>query len=92
MTGGVIDTIISPDGIDETLPTSLNAKPWVWSFNHASNDIYSIAIEFSGTASKVGLAFDNFSPASAVVPIPAAAWLFGSGLIALASFAVRRKA
>lgn len=90
ISGGVIDTIVSPDGIDETLPASMNAKPWTWSFNHTSNDIYSIAIEFSGTATVVGLAFDNFSPATAVVPIPAAAWLFGSGLIGLIGLASRK--
>jgi len=91
MDGLVIDTIVSPDGIDENNPDSLNAKPWTWSFNHASSDIYSIAIEFSGTASIVGLAFDNFSPATAVIPIPAAVWLFGSGLIGLIGVAGRRK-
>lgn len=91
LTGGVIDTIHSPVGIDENFPTSLNAKPWTWSFDHASNDIYSIAIEFSGTASRVGLAFDNFTPASAVVPIPAAVWLFGTGLIGLIGIARRKK-
>lgn len=91
MTGSVIDTINSPAGIDESLPSSLNGKPWMWSFSHASNDIYSIAIEFSGTASRVGLAFDNFSPASVLVPIPAAAWLFGSGLLGLVGMARRKK-
>lgn len=92
MTDGVIDTINSPIGINENLPESLNAKPWTWSFNHTSNDIYSIAIEFSGTASKVGLAFDNFSPATSAVPIPAAVWLFCSGLIGLIGIARRKKA
>lgn len=90
--GGIIDTIYSPNGIDENLSESLNAKPWTWSFNRVSDDIYSIAVEFSGTASIVGLAFDNFSPASAVVPIPAAIWLFGSGLLGLISIARRKKA
>jgi hypothetical protein len=89
--GAAIDTITSPIGIDESLAASLNGKPWSWSFSHASNDISSIAIQFSGTASRVGLAFDNFSPASALVPIPAAAWLFGSGLLGLIGIA-RRKA
>lgn len=87
MNDTVIDTIVSPDGIDESLATSMNAKPWTWSFNHTSEDIYSIAINFSGTADKVGLAFDNFSPATAAVPIPAAIWLFASGLTGLIGIA-----
>ena len=90
-TGGVIDTINSPIGISENLTQSLNAKPWTWAFNHASNDIHSIEIAFVGTADKVGLAFDNFSPATAVIPVPAAAWLFGSGLIGLIGIARRKK-
>jgi hypothetical protein len=40
----------------------------------------------------LGLAFDNFSPSTAAVPIPAAAWLFGSGLLGLAGMARRKKA
>ncbi len=91
ISGGVIDTIFSPIGISEALPESLNAKPWTWSFDHTSNDIYSIAIEFDGTAAVVGLAFDNFSPATAAVPVPAALWLFGSGLVGLAGIARRKK-
>lgn len=84
-TGNVIDTRVSPNGIGELEPDSLNAKPWTWSFDHASSDIFSIAISFTGQAGIVGLAFDNFSPASPVspVPVPAAAWLFGAALFAL---------
>ena len=68
--GLAIETQVSPNGIDETLPSSLNGKPWVWSFDRASNDIHSIAIQFTGTANLVGLAFDNFTPSSpAAVPI-----------------------
>lgn len=89
--GSVIDTIVSPNGIDESSPTSLNAKPWTWSFSHASNDISSITIAFSGTSSIVGLAFDNFSPASSVVPLPAAAPLFGGALLGLLRFRRRTR-
>ncbi len=88
--GVVIDTINSPVGINENLSESLNAKPWTWSFDHEQNDIYSIAVEFSGTASIVGLAFDNFSPATAVVPLPAAGLLFGTGLISIIAVARRK--
>jgi len=36
--------------------------------------------------------FDNFSVEVSAVPVPAAAWLFGSGLIGLIGFAKRKKA
>lgn len=80
----VIDTVVSPNGIDENLPTSLNGKPWTWSFTHASADIHSITIQFSGTASVVGLAFDNFTPSVPVmVPLGPGAALGSTGLALL---------
>jgi hypothetical protein len=93
-TDSVIDTQVSPNGIGELEPDSLNGKPWTWSFDRASNDIFSIAIGFTGEAEIVGLAFDNFSPASSLnpVPVPAAVWLFGTALIGLVGFSKRRKA
>ena len=63
--GNVIETINSPNGVEYTELDSLDGKPWIWSFNRTSSDIHSIAIRFTGTANLVGLAFDNFSPASA---------------------------
>lgn len=97
---GVIDSVESPIGVDID-STSLDGLPWYWSFDrHGINDIYAIRIEFTGTKTAgLGLAFDRFSPDSiasattsaSAVPVPAAIWLFGSGLIGLIGIA-RRKA
>jgi hypothetical protein len=80
----VIDTVVSPNGINENLAISMNGKPWAWSFEHPTADIYSIAIEFTGTATTVGLAFDNFTPS--VPPSVSIGWPVGiaSGLLCAA--------
>jgi hypothetical protein len=78
----VLQTILSPLGMT-TGPASRDGKPWNWAFNLSSADIDEIRIEFVGSkAINIGLAFDNF--AFTVVPVPAAAWLFGSALGVLA--------
>jgi hypothetical protein len=85
----VIDTILSPEGlvVDDT---SLDGKPWTWSFDHGlTQDIYAIRLEFVGTSPTVGLAFDNFSPSAPAVPLPHAFWLFGSGLLGMVGIARR---
>jgi hypothetical protein len=88
----VIDTLLSPLGTEQG-PTSLDGQPWTWSFDHESNDIYAIQIAFTGSKSEtIGLALDNFSPATAAIPIPAAIWLFGSGLFGLIGISRRMKA
>jgi hypothetical protein len=88
----VIATIISPLGSTDGV-SSLDGEPWIWSFNRASSDIYSIQVEFiGGKTNNIGLAFDNFSPATSAVPIPATVWLFGSGLLGLVGIARRNKA
>ncbi|NEP85282.1 MAG: hypothetical protein F6K39_48675 [Okeania sp. SIO3B3] len=58
----VIDSIVSPDGtfVMETAP--LEASPWFWSFDRPQKDIHAIRMVYTGSASGVGLAFDNFSP------------------------------
>jgi hypothetical protein len=67
--GNVNDFVFSPIGTNNG-PTSLDGKPWAWSFSHGSSDIYSIQLSFTGTKTNgIGLAFDNFSPSS-VSPIP----------------------
>ncbi len=78
----VIDTRLSPLGVNHG-PNSLDGLPWRWIFNHGTTtDIYGISIEFVGTkTSGIGLAFDNFSPAT--VPLPGALWLFISACICL---------
>ncbi|NIR95789.1 MAG: hypothetical protein GWO08_19770, partial [Gammaproteobacteria bacterium] len=59
--GNIIDTIVSPTGTRDNA-ASLDGLPWTWSFSHATNDIYSIQVEFTGgKTNNIGLAFDNFS-------------------------------
>ena len=84
MSGAVIDTQVSPLGVSAGAG-SLDGLPWTWSFDHATADIYSIQIAFTGgRTSNIGLAFDNFSPATAaVVPVPPAFLLFSSALLVL---------
>jgi len=64
-----------------------------WSIQHSSGDIYSLRFVGTRTAGGAfGLGFDNFNTSSAVVPIPAAVWLFGSGLLGLIGISRRKKA
>jgi hypothetical protein len=93
--GGTLETIVSPMGIDESTAPSLNGKPWLWSFSRPSADIHSITLQFTGTASVVGLAFDNFSPsdpAGQAVPMPwLAALALVPALVGAAAVALRRR-
>ncbi|NEP84806.1 MAG: hypothetical protein F6K39_45905, partial [Okeania sp. SIO3B3] len=57
----VIDSIVSPAGISPTEISSLDASPWLWSFDRQQKDIHAIRLVYTGSASGVGLAFDNFS-------------------------------
>lgn len=89
-TDTVIDTLLSPVG-EAFDATSLDALPWTWSFSHGSDDISKIRIAFVGTkATSIGLAFDNFSPFTATIPVPGAMWLLGSAL-GLLGWMKRRK-
>lgn len=54
----LLDSILSPLGVDKTL----NAKPWAFGFSDLSN-ITQINITFTGSKTRgIGLAFNNFSP------------------------------
>lgn len=67
-----------------------SATPWV--FDRNLSDIQQIRIEYTGTTNgNVGLAFDNFSPSSAIlfVPEPSSTVLFIAS--AMAAVVCRRK-
>ena len=59
---------------------------------------YGVVVRYVGTITGTGTSFDNFQSnwrlegVMSTVPVPAAVWLFGSGLIGLAGIARRRKA
>ena len=53
-------------------------------------DLVSIGSSFSSNSDFMG-AWDAASYSTSTVPVPAAAWLFGSGLIALVGFVRRKK-
>ena len=73
----ILDTIISPEGTNaknHQVGGELDGKPWEFAFEREEADVYGIRFEYigNGEASKVGLAFDNFSVRSAkAVPEPA---------------------
>lgn len=87
--GSFLDSIDSPMGLDVTdHPSSLDGRPWEWSFAGGTGLISSIEIEWIGTKeSGIGIALDNFEYTSA--PIPGAIWLFGSGILGMVF--IRRK-
>ncbi|QTA90843.1 DUF4114 domain-containing protein [Desulfonema magnum] len=57
----VIDSVRTPVGED----LKLDGKPYTWSFEHETADIYAIRISFVGSTSEyLDMAFDNFVPSS----------------------------
>ena len=61
----VIDTVnLNPNN-------ELDGSATSWSFNRVNSDIFSIRLVYSGTQTAfVGLAFDNFSPSTAISDLP----------------------
>jgi len=70
-----------------TLGTSLVIDP-TWVGETLQIGFTSTAREFNPS----GVFYDNLNVGAAVVPVPAAVWLFGSGLLGLVGVARRRKA
>jgi hypothetical protein len=87
----VIDSVLSPLGTNNG-PSSLDGKPWPWSFNHVVNDIHSIQVSFTGSkTSGIGLAFDNFSPSSvSAIPEPSETLFMLCGLFVLGAMRIRK--
>jgi hypothetical protein len=90
----VVATVDSPVGLDALTEESLDGLPWNWVIDLGTNvSIHQIRISFIGTKlENIGLSFDNFSPTTAEIPAPPAAWLFGTALVGMLHRIRRRKA
>jgi hypothetical protein len=85
----VLATVLTPEGIFPTDPASLDARPFVFSFVGLT-DIQKVRLTHTGPRpNNIGLAFNNYSPVTSLVPEPAALALLGAGLALLA---LRRRA
>jgi len=88
--GELLDTLESPEYFNREDATSLNGAPFEWSFKRPTADIYAIRLAFAGTKLRgTGLAFNNFSPYSAV-PETGTMFMLGSGLIGIAALLRKR--
>jgi hypothetical protein len=77
----LLASLLSPEGISPTAP--LDALPWTFQFTGLT-DLRRVEIEFVGTrTSGIGLAFNNFSPVTAV-PEPGSVTLLTGVLLLLA--------
>jgi len=90
----LLESQLSPLGLLPRDAGTLDGRPWTWSFDLANADISEIRISYTGTQLQgIGVGFDNINTHSAaVVPVPTAIWLFGSGLIGLVGVARQKKA
>jgi len=78
--GTVLASVLSPLG-DTIDPDSLNAKPWSFDFHRATDDVFSLRIDFVGTKTfGLGVAFDHLYCA---VPEPGTLVLIGLGVAML---------
>lgn len=87
-TGALVDSTLSPQGLPQTDVNSLDGLPWTFSLS--GNGIRKVTIEFVGTTSIVGFAFDNFNPTAAAVPEPTSFAILGLGALSLVALRRRR--
>ena len=60
-----------------------------WTRENASNGVDSTLVEITSPSGSGGVSYDGTTLSASAVPVPAAAWLFGSALLGLG--VVRRK-
>ncbi len=91
------------DTIDGTydgflIPQWLHDNPSEVGYVGAWSDFRTLGLDMLGQTSthravvREGYAWVSFAPSATIVPLPAAVWLFGSGLVGLIGFSKRRKA
>lgn len=96
-TGMVVDTQLSPIGLDPADLASLDSLPWMFSFTGLaglSTDVDKVRLTFIGTKTDgIGLSFNNYSVfdvAANAVPEPSSILLLGAGAIGLLGRGWRR--
>jgi hypothetical protein len=91
--GSVVASKLSPLGLLQSDPSSLDSLPWTFTFTGLSllsTDVDKVRMTFvGGKTDGIGLSFNNFSPFTAV-PEPSSLALGGTGL-ALAGLAYLRR-
>ena len=102
--GKVLASITSPKGEGSATKDPLNARPWTWSFGSSVENgkasFSKIEIEYVGTSSLGGFAFDNFNSTEGnsladsqafAAPLPAGLPLGIIGLAGLIAYRRRRQ-
>ena len=92
-TTGLIDSTIGAHGVD-TVTSLAYGEGQFWTIPALSQNLYSLdSINAAATLELSGLSVSHITSLTAApVPIPAAVWLFGSGLLGLIGIAKRKKA
>jgi hypothetical protein len=79
----VLASVLTPLGIFPTETTSLDARPFIFSFTGLS-DIEKVRLTHVGPRpDSIGLAFNNYSPTTSLLPEPRGAVLLGLALALL---------
>ncbi len=84
--GGVLASQLSPVGINQSSPDSLDSLPWSFQFRELPSGVDKLRIKFVGTKTTgLGFALNNFSPTEAV-PEPSAMLLASCGAMLLCAW------
>jgi hypothetical protein len=92
----LLESILSPLGLNSKGDSTLDGKPWAFGFSGLS-DITRIEISFTGTKTNgIGLAFNNFSPVEDIskpvnVPEPSSLAIFALSIIGLVSCRLKKQ-
>ncbi len=91
--GNSLGTVITPNSPHLGLPRPLSGGPYYFLYfvgiQAESASIRSLLIEPLDATN--GFSLDGLALATSAIPVPAAVWLFGSGLIGLIGFSRRKK-